>query len=62
MEYQDSNSRAIIRPISGVVHFLPVVLDEANEPFVKMFDRYARPEDVHGYERMEVLPHETDVP
>jgi hypothetical protein len=50
MEYVDSNSRAIIRLTSGVIYFLPVVLNEENEAYVKYFDRYVKPEDVHGYE------------
>jgi hypothetical protein len=56
MEYIESNSRAIVRSSSGVVHFLPVVLNEANEPFIKMFDRYVQPQDISGFERLEILP------
>ena len=56
MEYVDSNSRAIIRPASGVVFMLPVVLDENNEPFVRMFDRYVQPQEISGFERLEILP------
>jgi hypothetical protein len=56
MEYIESNSRAIVRSSSGVVHFLPVVLNEENEAYVKMFDRYVQPQESSGFERLEILP------
>lgn len=56
MTYVESNSRAIVYPAAGVVQLLPVVLNDANEPFVQSFDRYVRPEDVNGFQRVEVFP------
>jgi hypothetical protein len=56
MEYQESNCRAIVRPKSGVIYFLPVGLNQKSEAYVKFFDRYVKPQEIQGYERMEVLP------